>query len=145
GLHADDAAALTAGRAGFAVDEQDSPLAELAAGDGEDVLDALSSSRRQRIRRTLKAFGPLEADWAQTPEQADATLAELIDLHRARGTESGAPGAFASERFSAFHRALIARLLPARRVALLRVRRGEEVVGCLYGLVDGERLLFYQS
>jgi CelD/BcsL family acetyltransferase involved in cellulose biosynthesis len=25
------------------------------------------------------------------------------------------------------------------------VRRGEEVVGCLYGLIDGERLLFYQG
>jgi CelD/BcsL family acetyltransferase involved in cellulose biosynthesis len=144
GLHADDAAALLAGREGFVVDEQDSPLAELD-GDGEDVLDALSSSRRQRIRRTLKAFGPLEADWAQTPEEADAILGELIELHQARWTESGAPGAFASERFTAFHRALVARLLPARRVALLRVRRDEEVVGCLYGLVDGGRLLFYQS
>ena len=144
GLHAEDAAALLAGRGDVAVDEQDSPLAELN-GDGEDVLDALSSSRRQRIRRTLKAFGPLEADWAETPEQAGAIVDELIELHQARWTESGAPGAFASERFTAFHRALIARLLPTRRVALLRVRRGEEVVGCLYGLVDGERLLFYQS
>lgn len=144
GLHADDAAALTAGRDGFTLDEQDSPLADLTAG-AEDVLDALSSSRRQRIRRTLKAFGALEADWAETPEQAAATLDELIELHQARWTESGAPGAFASERFTAFHRALIARLLPTRRVALLRVHRAGEVVGCLYGFVDGERLLFYQS
>ncbi len=143
GMHAEDAALLLAGRPEATVREDDSPVADL--GGGEDVLDALSSSRRQRARRTLKAFGALEGDWAGTPAEAEAILDELIELHQARWTEAGEPGAFASERFTAFHRALVARLLPEGRAALIRVRRGEETVGCLYGHVDGGRLLFYQG
>lgn len=143
GLRAEDADALLAGRAGVVRDEQESPIADLGAG--EDVVDALSGSRRQRVRRALRGFGDVDAEWARTPAQALAILDELIELHQARWTAEGATGAFASERFSAFHRALIERLLPLGQVALLRVRRGEEVVGCLYGLVEDERLLFYQS
>ena len=143
GMHLEDADALLAGRSGVTREPDDCPIADLR--DGEDVLDALSSSRRQRIRRTLRAFGELESDWAQTAVEAEAILDDLIALHQQRWTEAGESGAFASERFTAFHRALVARLVPERRAALLRVRRGEEVVGCLYGLIDGERLLFYQG
>lgn len=143
GLHAEDAAVLLAGHPEATVHEDESPVADLQ--EGEDVLDPLSSSRRQRVRRTLRAFGELEGDWAQSVEQAQMILDELIVLHQARWTEAGAPGAFASERFTAFHRALIAELLPDGRAALIRVRRGEETVGCLYGHVDDGRLLFYQG
>jgi CelD/BcsL family acetyltransferase involved in cellulose biosynthesis len=145
GLRAEDAEALLAGRADVTRDEQESPIADLTAG--EDVVDALSGSRRQRVRRALRGFGDVDVDaeWAQTPAQGLAILDELIDLHQARWSAEGAPGAFASERFTAFHRALIERLLPEGRVALLRVHRGAEVVGCLYGFVEDGRLLFYQS
>lgn len=143
GLHAEDAELLLAGHPQATVRTDDSPVADLAGG--EDVLDALSSSRRQRARRTLKAFGELEGDWAGTAAEGQAILDELIVLHQARWTEAGEPGAFASDRFTAFHRALVARLLPQGRAALIRVRRGDETVGCLYGHVDGGRLLFYQG
>jgi CelD/BcsL family acetyltransferase involved in cellulose biosynthesis len=143
GLRAEDAEALLAGRADVTRDEQESPIADLTAG--EDVVDALSGSRRQRVRRALRGFGDVDAEWAQTPAQAGEILDELIALHQARWSAEGAPGAFASERFTAFHRALIERLLPEGRIALLRVRRGAEVVGCLYGFVEDGRLLFYQS
>lgn len=143
GLHADDAADLIAALPGASVTVEQSPIADLQAGD--DVLAALSGSRRQRIRRTLRAFGELEADWAETAEEALATLDELIDLHQRRWGEVGEPGAFAQPRFAAFHRALIARLVPRGQAALVRVRRGAETVGCLYGLIDGQRLCFYQG
>jgi CelD/BcsL family acetyltransferase involved in cellulose biosynthesis len=143
GLHADDAAALLAAAPGARARVEQSPVADL--GGGEDVLDALSSSRRQRIRRTLRAFGELACDWAESPAQAEEILGELIDLHQARWREDGAPGAFVSPRFTAFHRALIATLLPQGRAALVRVRREGETVGCLYGLVEDGRLLFYQG
>lgn len=143
GFLPDHAEPLLDGRASAELRSDACPVADLAAG--EDVLAGLSGSRRQRIRRTLRAFGTLERDWAETVPQAHAILDELIALHQARWTASGAPGAFASARFAAFHRALVERLLPGGRAALLRVRRGDETVGCLYGLVEGERLLFYQS
>lgn len=143
GLHPDDAADLLATLPDARVTVEQSPVAEL--GGGDDVLAALSSSRRQRIRRSLRAFGELETDWAQTAEEAGAILGELIDLHQRRWSEAGAPGAFAQPRFTAFHRALVARLVPERRAALVRVRRGAETVGCLYGLVEGTRLCFYQG
>jgi CelD/BcsL family acetyltransferase involved in cellulose biosynthesis len=148
GMDADDAglllgAAADAGLPDPEVEEERGPTADLRAG--EDVLDGLSGRRRQRVRRSLKAFGELTTDWAQDERAATAILDELIELHQARWQGTGKPGAFASPRVVAFHRALVARLLPAGRVALVRVRRGEETVGCLYGHVDGDRLLFYQS
>jgi CelD/BcsL family acetyltransferase involved in cellulose biosynthesis len=143
GLHAEDAEALLGGRADVQLDAQESPVADLSAA--ADVVDALSGSRRQRVRRNLRAFGEVEVEWAETPGQAQQILDDLIALHQARWTADGADGAFANARFTAFHRELIARLLPDRRVALVRVRRGAELVGCLYGLVEGTRLLFYQS
>lgn len=147
GAHADDAQDLLRALGGegqhvAAVVEQ-SPITDLQEGD--DVLAALSGSRRQRIRRTLRAFGDLELDWAVDNEQADAILTELIELHQRRWNDSGEPGAFASPRFVAFHRQLIASLLPTGKVALVRVRRDDEVVGCLYGLIDGDRMCFYQG
>lgn len=147
GMHPDDAAelrdALRAAGAHVTETIEQSPVSDLQAG--EDVLASLSKSRRQRIRRTLRAFGDLELEWAADAEVADEILTELIDLHQQRWTESGALGAFASPRFVAFHRALIARLVPAGRAALVRVRRGDEVVGCLYGLLEGDRMCFYQG
>jgi CelD/BcsL family acetyltransferase involved in cellulose biosynthesis len=143
GLLPDDAAELLVDRPGATLRFEDSPVAELQAGD--DVLDALSGSRRQRARRSLKAFGELELEWAETAEQAVAILDELIDLHQAGWERRGERGAFASARLTAFHRALVARLVPEGRAALVRVRRGDETVGCLYGLIEGRRLLFYQG
>lgn len=137
------AAALEAGLPAPVVDAQESPTTDLRAGD--DVLAGLSASRRQRARRVLRAFGELEVDWARDAEEAVAILDELIALHQASWTERGRPGAFASARFVAFHRALVGTLAPAGLAVLARVRRDDETVGCLYGLVDGDRLLFYQS
>lgn len=147
GLHADDAADFLIALGGesdhvVATVEQ-SPIADLQ--DGDDVLAALSGSRRQRIRRTLKAFGELELTWAQDAAGADAIMSELIELHQRRWTEAGDPGSFSAPRFEAFHRALAAELVPAGKVGLVRVHRGEETVGCLYGHIDGDRLCFYQG
>lgn len=148
GMHGEDAelllaAVAAAGLPAAAVDAQQGPTADLQAGD--DVLAGLSGSRRQRARRSLKAFGELETDWARDAEEGLAILDELIELHQARWNGTGKPGAFARPRVVAFHRALVQRLVPRGEAALVRVRRGGETVGCLYGLIDGDRLLFYQS
>lgn len=119
------------------------PVTDLT-GEG-DVLDALSGSRRRRLRATLRAFGPLELEWAADAAQAAAILDELIVMHQRHWHARGEPGAFTSPRFAAFHREAVGRLVPEGGAAVVRIRRGDETVGCLYGLISGTRLLFYQG
>jgi Acetyltransferase (GNAT) domain len=99
---------------------------------------------RERVRRSIRAFGRVDAEWATTPEGALAAFEELHGLHEARADRNGAPRPFASRRFVAFHRDLIARLAP-RRALLFRVRAEADVIGVLYCLVDGEDVLFYEG
>jgi Acetyltransferase (GNAT) domain len=147
GFHPDDLAPFTAAEPGFKVDTLDTPIADLTGGfDDDGALAALSGSARRRVRQTLRAFGELECEWAADVPRALEILGELAELHQVRRTAAGDAGAFASARFTAFHRALIEQLGPERAM-LVRVRRAQEgdTVGCLYGHVEGDRLLFYQS
>jgi CelD/BcsL family acetyltransferase involved in cellulose biosynthesis len=110
-----------------------------------DVLAALSAGTRRRIRRSLRAFGEVETEWAETPDQGLAILDELVVLHQRRWQAAGKPGAFASERFRRFHSTLIARLLPKGAILAFRTRVGSGTLGCVYGFVERGRVLFYQS
>lgn len=122
---------------------EESPVADLP-GEG-DVLAALPAGKRQRVRRTLRGFGELQAEWAQNATEAGAMLDELIELHNARWQADGQPGAFADPLFTAFHRDLVARLAPTGGAVLFRVRSADQTIGCLYGLCEGRRMLFYQG
>lgn len=145
GMIPEDAELLLDGRASVRRRTEQSPVADLLAGEEHDVLTALPASKRQRVRRALRHLGALEEQWAQSPEQAGSMLDELIALHTARWQADARPGAFANPRFTAFHRELIARLQPSGRAALYRIRRDGETIGCLYGLIEGSRMLFYQG
>ncbi len=144
GMVAEDAEALAA--AGHAVSWQveESPVADLA-GFEEEAPSNLPARRRRRLQRTLSLLGEVRCEWAHDAAEARSILEELIVLHQAHWRAEGERGAFASERFCSFHRDLVERLLPARRVALFRVRQESETLACLYGLVEGGRLLFYQG
>jgi len=147
GFHPGDLARFTAVEPGFRVETLDTPIADLTGGfDDDGALAALSGSARRRVRQTLRAFGELECEWAADVPRALEILGELAELHQVRRTAAGDRGAFASARFGAFHRALIEQLGPEGAM-LVRVRRAQdgETVGCLYGHVEGDRLLFYQS
>jgi hypothetical protein len=143
GLDPGDARALAAHWPAAAVRTEECPITDLPASG--DVLDTLTSSRRRRARTTLRAFGELDVQWAQDAEQAADVFDELVLLHQSHWTSRGAPGAFGDAGFTAFHRDYLQRAVPAGEAALLRVRRGEETVACLYGLIDDRRLLFYQG
>ncbi|MCW3006164.1 MAG: hypothetical protein JWP17_790 [Solirubrobacterales bacterium] len=143
GMTMSDAHALAGRWPGATVREELCPVTDLD-GDG-DVLDGLASGPRRRARATLRAFGELEVEWASDEAQARDVFDELVTLHQRHWIDHGEPGAFADERFTAFHRAYVQRAVPRREAALLRVRRGDETVACLYGLIDDRRLLFYQG
>lgn len=123
------------------------PVMDLRSAEATDgnVLTALKSNTRRKVRRSLEALGELETEWAQTPGHALDILAELIELHQRRWTAAGQPGAFASPRFTSFHREIVPRLVPHGGAILFRVRAVDGTVGCLYHFVEDRRVLFYQS
>ena len=147
GFEAPDAGALADAHGAMTLDRQASPYADLGAArdTGTDAVAALRKGPRQRVRRTLKAFGELRLEWAETPAEATDVLDELIALHQQRWTAAGEPGAFSSERFTAFHRSLLERLEIGREVILVRASGADGTVGCLLCHTDGGRVLFYQS
>jgi CelD/BcsL family acetyltransferase involved in cellulose biosynthesis len=118
---------------------------EAARERGATVMESLGGSTRSSLRRALKKTGEIEVTQAGTLDEADDILGELIELHQARWQSAGQPGAFASQRFTAFQRELVTRLLPEERVVLLHVRSQALTIGCLMLLVDRGRLLDYLS
>lgn len=118
---------------------------EHCRANGGDILSLLGKSTRSNIKRRIKKLVQLEVQWAETLEEATDIFSELIDLHQTRWQKVGQPGAFASERFTAFQKQLIEKLLPQHKVILCRIKTGSQTVGCLYLLVDGKRLLDYVS
>lgn len=118
---------------------------ERARDNGGDAIGELRSSVRSRIRRSNKALAPLDSEWAASVAEAHDILDDLIALHQHRWRQAGRPGAFASERFTRFHRELVAKLIPEHRVILFRVSHEGQTVGCLYSFIDGGMVMFYQS
>lgn len=131
----------------FKVRRAASPTFDLRAARlaGGDALGSLKASTRQRIRRSLRGFGAVETEWAETAEHALAIFDDLVVLHQQRWTAAGKAGAFASPRFTAFHRDLIPQLMAEDAVILFRVRSAGGVVGCLYSFIEHENVLFYQG
>ena len=123
------------------------PVADLRAAReaGGDVLATLRPSTRRKVRRGLRGLGAVETEWAESPAHALDILDELIALHQERWRRTDLPGAFASDRFTSFHRDLVPRLVPRGAVVLFRVRAAGATVGCLYSFVEDGRVLFYQS
>jgi Acetyltransferase (GNAT) domain len=147
GFAPEDAEPLLAAEPRLEARREICPIVDLrrADGSGGDVLATLAKGTRKKIRRSLRGLGDVEGEWAETADQALAILDELIGLHQARWVRAGQPGAFASPRFVAFHRALVRRLAPAGGVSLFRVRGPGGTVGCAYGFVERHRLLAYQA
>ena len=133
--------------ASFFVRREPCPTSDLAAirAAGGDFIASLGKSTRASVRRGIRGFGNVRTEWAELPPRLESILDELIELHQRRWLEAGKPGAFAGDRFSAFHRALIPRLLAEDAAYLFRVTSDLGTVGCLYGFIENGRVLFYQS
>jgi CelD/BcsL family acetyltransferase involved in cellulose biosynthesis len=113
-----------------------------AAGD---YISLLGSSTRAQLRRARRVCGATTIELAHDLVSAFHIYDELVELHQRHWRARGEPGAFANAWFDRFHRRLIAERLPRGEIQLLRVRAGDETVGCLYNLIAGGRVLFYQS
>ena len=131
-----------------AKDENDY-FVDLRALDSLDAyLQQLSRNTRDQVRRSIRLYearGPLAVSAAAGREESLAYLDQLAELHQASWTGRGQPGAFASSRFTAFHRGLIDRCWATSGVQLLRVTCGDQVMAVLYYFFHQGRVLFYQS
>lgn len=115
---------------------------------GQPVLSTLPKSTAAKIRKDVRRFqeryGPIRTHWAETVDEALSAFHEMIPLHQERWQRAGQPGVFASPAFTAFHEALIRRLIPKRGVVLFRAYAGDHLLGVFYGLVDDRMIQHYQ-
>ena len=112
---------------------------------GSDVIASLGKNTRYSIRRSMRRFGDLTVESAATEEQAHSFFEEMVDLHQRHWTAIGEPGAFADSRFSAFHRLILKGLLERNALLMMRVRTADETIGSIYGFIENNRVLMYQS
>lgn len=110
------------------------------------LIERLSSSLRAKIRRSIRRY---EARGALLIEQPDDDAAravawtELLRLHAETWSRRGVKGVFHGDRVRRFHERLIER--HPDHVDFLRLRAGSETIGVLYNLIDGDRIMNYQS
>jgi CelD/BcsL family acetyltransferase involved in cellulose biosynthesis len=118
-------------------------------GGGGSVDRLLSANSRQQVRRASRAFaaafGPVSVDTAATAEEAQTFLSALKPLHQEYWRGRGIDGAFSSDAFERFHRALIERHFGDGTIDLLHVTAGRETVGYLYNFRYRGRVYAYQS
>ncbi len=112
---------------------------------GAELITAFGDSTRKGIRQNLRHCGPVEVEWTETPAAAHSVFDELITLHQERWIAEGQPGCYASPRFTAFHRELIERLVPAGLMTIVRVKANGVTMGCSQVLLDRGRALVYQG
>jgi CelD/BcsL family acetyltransferase involved in cellulose biosynthesis len=108
---------------------------------GRPYLDHTSSKFRKRTRRALALYqerGPVRLRRAASIEEALAFFEAAGALNRARWEGRGRPWAFLHPPFRRFHRRLIQQGLPLEAVEVIRVDAGEEAIGYLYNLLDGD-------
>ncbi len=105
-----------------------------------------SSKLRKQLRydeRRLADDG-VGFSWVPPGEVTAATLDDLLRLHAARADDQGWATTFTAER-RRFHLALMERGSPGCGPAAVVARRGDEVVGVLYGFRWGDTFSYYQT
>jgi CelD/BcsL family acetyltransferase involved in cellulose biosynthesis len=123
------------------------PFVDLAAlrKAGRPYLAALSANARYQLRRSDRRYEPLTINRAQSCEQALDFLDQLVVLHQATWQRRGCAGAFGSQYFMRFHKALIERGFEQGEIAVLRICARSQTVGLLYNFEWRGRVMAYQS
>jgi CelD/BcsL family acetyltransferase involved in cellulose biosynthesis len=119
-------------------------LARLRAA-GKPYESVLGSADRARLRQNCKRYGRVAVHIPDTVPGMLEALEDLAALHQKAWAARGRRGAFASAKFHAFHRRLIARSGPGGGIQMSRVEAGGQPIGVLYNLIHRGRAYFYQS
>jgi CelD/BcsL family acetyltransferase involved in cellulose biosynthesis len=114
----------------------------------EQYLATLSSRHRKTIHQAENQWinsGRVEVHVVRTPGELPRAQDILIDLHQRRHESLGGRGAFASARFTAFHRAVMARMLLTGQLLLSWIEIDGKPVAAEYSLSGGGVVYFYQA
>ena len=102
----------------------------------EEYLGMLRPRFRGKIRSTLRnleAKPEVRFGICQTPEQLDALLPVLFDLHTRRWATEGKPGVFGSDQKRKFYSAISRMLLERRWLRFTWLQWNERILACQYG------------
>ncbi|WP_146616463.1 GNAT family N-acetyltransferase [Kitasatospora sp. SolWspMP-SS2h] len=119
------------------------PRADLAAGpDRLGSRDFRAANRR--AHRRLAAAG-IDFHWLPPTAARPDLLDDLLRLHRLRrAAAAGGASSFGADRLP-LHRLLVQGSAPGCGPAFQLARRGDEVVGVLYGFRWADRFAYYQT
>lgn len=123
----------------------DTPTLAAPLGSGDDWFPG-SSDFRKKLRyaeRQLQKLG-ITISMATAPEIDEAMFRRLLELHAARSEGMGWGSSFDHDR-EAFHRRLIDGATDDRGPTACVARKGNEVVGVLYGFRFGDTFAYYQT
>jgi hypothetical protein len=127
-----------------------SPFVDLdeVRAQGGDFLSLLSANTRSQIHRSYRLCektAPVRLEVARDTRSALDIYHELVDLHEDTWKNRNQNGAFASDYMFQFHEQLIQRRFEYDEIQLLRIKSGDNTVGCLYNFVYKDNVNFYQS
>jgi CelD/BcsL family acetyltransferase involved in cellulose biosynthesis len=117
-------------------------------GDFETYVERLSKNHRKLVRRIVTRqyeTGRCRFDVVRDEADFDATFDLFVELHQKRWRGQGEAGAFASPRFTAFHREMARTLLRQGRLRLHRVSVEGRPLAVDYFIAAGSVLYGYQG
>ena len=115
---------------------------------GKDYISCLSSNTRQQLRRTIKAYGGLDALSICQVTDVDEALhfyEKMKKLHQPYWQAKGYSGAFSDHNRDEFHKNLIVTGIPDGSVQLLKISTNKIDIGYLYNFVKGGVVYNYQG
>lgn len=140
---------LAAGWKAHLIVASEAPLVPLPSS-WEAYLRELPTRRRKSVTRAeadLESWAgePLQLHVAVDGPTLDRGRAILEQLHAGRWQVAGQQGAFASERFAAFHEAVMPRLLEAGALELIWLEARNEPIAACYNMVWRNKVQHYQA
>jgi hypothetical protein len=113
-----------------------------------DYLSLLSANTRAQIHRSYRLCektAPVRLEVARDMRSAMDIYHEMVNLHEDAWKNRGQDGAFSSDYMFQFHKQLIQRRFEYDEIQLLRIKYGDNTLGCLYNFVYKGNVNFYQS
>ena len=116
----------------------------ISLNGGDDLAGCVPARRRRQLRRAHAAAarrGPVVIETIS--RDMDDFLDQLFRLHGARWAARGEGGLVRDRSVRRFHREALAALSSAGLARCYRIRIGDGVAGCYYGMSDGRRAYAY--